>query len=116
MSNIPDLPGLDIAGAVSRLGIDYEDLRDMFASLPASLREYLVAAESAVKAGDCAAVRVAAHSISGVSGNFGLPDVRTAAQELEHAAKEGRAAELPALLAALRSPVDIACDSLGKLP
>ena len=116
MSNIPDLPGLDITGAVARLGIDYEDLRDMFASLPPSLRGYFAAAEKAVQTGDCAAVRAAAHSISGMSGNFGLPDVRAAAHELELAAKEGRVAELPALLAALRSPVDIACDSLGKLP
>lgn len=116
MSDIPVLPGLDIAGTVSRLGLEYEDLREMFAGLPASLNEYFVAAEAAVTGGDAGAARVAAHSLSGLSGNFGLPAVREAAHTLEIAAKEGRMGELPALLEALRAPLDIACDSLGRLP
>lgn len=114
--DIPPLPGLDLADAVSRLGLDYEDLRDMLAGLPASLNEYFAAAEAAVGAGDTGAVRIAAHSISGVAGNFGIPEVRTAARALEAAAKENRRAELPALLEALRAPLAIACESLGRLP
>lgn len=114
--DIPNLPGLDIAGAVARLGLDYSDLHDMLAGLPASLNEYFDAAEAAVKSGDVAATRSAAHSISGLSGNFGLPQVRTAAHDMEQAARENRAADLPALLEALRGPLAQACDSLGKLP
>lgn len=115
MSDIPTLPGLDIAGAVSRLGLEYDDLREMLAGLPPSLNEYFAAAEAAVKGGDAAGTRAAAHSLSGLSGNFGLPAVREAAHALELAAKEGRADELPALLDALRAPLATACDSLGKL-
>jgi two-component system sensor histidine kinase/response regulator len=86
----PALAGIDVDGAVRRLGIPFESLRPMFLRFADGQRKTLADLAAAVSAGDGAAARRHAHALAGAAGNLGADDLRDAARLLELAARDGR--------------------------
>lgn len=86
----------------------YDELVFEFAGMA---RQGISRMRSAV--GDLGVVRETAHSLKGSSANLRLKEISTAAAAIEQAAKEGRAADVPARLEELERVVT---RSFGVLP
>jgi hypothetical protein len=102
----PQVPGLDLADAMARLGVSWEELKDLLQSFPNAVRREMAALNAA---GDLPAIRTAAHTMAGLVGNYRAKPLWAAAKALEKAAKEGRSEEVPALLENVRALADEAC-------
>lgn len=89
-SSIPVLPGIDLAGAVRRLGIPFEKLRPVLFRFADGQRETLARLRSAVAENKAADTRHHAHALAGAAGNLGADLLREAARSLELAAAEGK--------------------------
>jgi len=85
----PRLEGIDVAGSVERLGLEFDTLRRMLVRFADTQPATLDALRAAVAAGDPAAVARHAHAIAGASGNLGADALRAAAKALEHSGREG---------------------------
>ncbi|MGH9335768.1 MAG: response regulator, partial [Vicinamibacteria bacterium] len=85
---IPALPGIDVPGALRRLGLPWESLRAMLLRF-AGERRTLEALRAAVAASDTAAAARHAHTLAGAAGNLGADLLREAAKTLETAARDG---------------------------
>ena len=84
------LEGIDVAGALERLGLDVETLRRMLLKFGDGQPAVLDALRAAVASGDGNAAARYAHAIAGASGNLGADSLRAAARALEHAGRDGR--------------------------
>jgi two-component system, sensor histidine kinase and response regulator len=81
--------GIDVAGSLRRLGLEYETFKRMLVRFADTQGPTLDALRSAVAAGDAAAAARHAHAIAGASGNLGADALRAAAKALERAGHEG---------------------------
>lgn len=86
-SLIPDLEGRMGQFEVETFEMD-EELLDAFSEELTRLTDEL---EAGLKADDEEAVKVAAHSIKGMGGTIGLPEISVLAQEIEMMARAGDA-------------------------
>lgn len=107
MTEFPSsLPGIDLASGLARVAgnqkLYLKLLRHVAADAPV-MREKLT---SAVMAGDAQAVREAAHSLKGASGNLSVLKVQQAAEQLELAAKAEDFSSLMVHLDALEAALD----------
>ena len=84
------LEGIDVAGALERLGLDVETLRRMLLKFGDGQPAVVDALRAAVASGDGNAAARHAHAIAGASGNLGADSLRAAAKALEHAGRDGR--------------------------
>src|SRR5262249_47539375 len=84
-SDAPTLEGIDVAGSLQRLGLEFENLKRMLIKFADTLGPMLDALRSAVAVIDYAAVARHAHAIAGAAGNLGADDLREAAKALERA-------------------------------
>jgi two-component system, sensor histidine kinase and response regulator len=87
-SDVPILEGIDVAGSLQRLGLEFENLKRMLIRFAATLGPMMIALRSSVTAADYAAVARHAHGIAGASGNLGADDLRETAKALERAGNE----------------------------
>jgi HPt (histidine-containing phosphotransfer) domain-containing protein len=114
----PSLDGVDVAGTLLRLGLDFATLRRMLVRFADGHGQTLEALRAGVASAQAPEAARHAHVIAGSAGNLGLDALREAAKALEHAARAGRT-DLAALLdqvdgcaaAALRS-----IDTLRDVP
>jgi len=83
------LEGIDVAGAVSRLGLPFERLKYLLLRFADGQQVTLRKLQAAAGAGDVSEARLHAHSLAGAAGNLGADDLRQAAQRLELAAEQG---------------------------
>jgi two-component system, sensor histidine kinase and response regulator len=91
----PSLEGIDVAGSLERLGLEFDSFRRMLIRFADGQGATLDALRDAVRSNDCAAVASHAHAIAGASGNLGADALRAAAKALERAGRErGNLAEL----------------------
>jgi PAS domain S-box-containing protein len=88
---IPELPGIDLAGAIRRLGIPFERLRPVLFRFADGQQETLESLRSAVSGNNAPDARRHAHALAGAAGNLGAELLREAARGLELAAAEGGA-------------------------
>jgi CheY-like chemotaxis protein/HPt (histidine-containing phosphotransfer) domain-containing protein len=88
LAAVPVLEGIDVAGAVRRLGIPFERLRPVLLRFLDGQRQTLESLRSAVGAGDPVAARKHAHALAGAAGNLGADDLRQSARALELAAAQ----------------------------
>jgi two-component system sensor histidine kinase/response regulator len=109
-----ELDGIDIAGAIDRLGLDFSTLKRMLLRYGDGQPAMLEAVRTAVASGDGAAVARHAHTIAGASGNLGADTLRAAAKALEHAAREGGTDFAP-LLADLEAKADVVRRSIDTM-
>jgi two-component system sensor histidine kinase/response regulator len=86
---VPALGGIDVAGSLERLGLEFESFRRMLIRFADSKDAAFDPLRAAIAAGDCNAVARHAHAIAGASGNLGADDLRTAAKALERAGRDG---------------------------
>ena len=86
----PTLDGIDIAGSLERLGLDFETFRRMLLRFADGQPAVVEALRAAVSCGDSAAAARHAHAIAGASGNLGADALRAAAKALERAGRDGR--------------------------
>jgi two-component system, sensor histidine kinase and response regulator len=108
------LEGIDVAGSLERLGLEFESFQRMLIRFADSQGATLEALRSAVASSDSAAVARHAHAIAGAAGNLGADGLRAAAKALEHAGREGRT-DLGALVADLEARANIVFRSIDTL-
>ena len=84
----PRLEGIDVAGSLARLGLDFETLRRMLVRFADSQGATIDALRAAVASGDSAAAAKHAHAIAGAAGNLGAEGLHAAAKALERAGRE----------------------------
>jgi CheY-like chemotaxis protein/HPt (histidine-containing phosphotransfer) domain-containing protein len=86
---VPALEGIDVAGALARLGIGFDALQRMLVRFADGQVRTLADLRAAVAAGDSDAAAKAAHALAGAAGNLGAETLREAAKALETAARSG---------------------------
>jgi len=114
VSDVGIVEGIDVAGSLHRLGLEYETFKRMLVKFADTQGPTLDALRSAVAAGDGAAAARHAHAIAGASGNLGADALRVAAKVLERAGHEG-GDRLAPLLAELESRAAIVFRSIDGL-
>jgi CheY-like chemotaxis protein len=97
---------LDLERLREMVGDDEELIDELVRSFLDSSAEGIEALATAIALGDALAVRLAAHSLKGASGNFGAERMRSVSAELETESKDGNLADAPAKLAILRECLD----------
>ena len=93
---LPEIDGVDVAGALSRVAGNkrlYRDLLVQFAAKQAEVNSQVMAA---INSGDHKLTERILHTVKGVAGNLGLGSISGAAERLERAISEGDSA-VPAL-------------------
>ena len=108
------LEGIDVAGALERLGLEFASLKRMLVRFADGQGPTLDALRAAVASADAAGAARHAHAIAGAAGNLGADALRTAAKALEHAGREGQT-DLAALLADLEARAAVAFRSIDTL-
>ncbi len=113
---VPDVPGIDSQQAIRVLNGNTSLFRKMlyqfrneYALLPTHLRELS-------KAGHWEQIGVYAHTVKGVAGYIGAPDLGATARELEEVIKEQRRDEAGGLLPAFIDALDSVLSALSALP
>jgi two-component system, sensor histidine kinase and response regulator len=108
------LEGVDVNGAVQRLGIDRGTLEPMLLRFADDQREILEALRTAVATRDNAMANRHAHAIAGAAGNLGADELRLAARALEDAGRNGHT-DLAELFADLEDRAAIVFRSIETL-
>ena len=111
----PILEGINVAGSLARLGLEFETLRRMLVRFADGQQTTFGALRAAVAAADCDAAARHAHAIAGSSGNLGADDLRVAAKALERAGREGRADDLASLFGDLDTRAAMVWRSIDTL-
>ena len=88
-AGVGNLPGLNLAGAMARLGVGFDALRRMLLRFADGQAQTVSDLAAAVEAGDAAAAARHAHALAGAAGNLGADSLREAAKALEIAARAG---------------------------
>jgi HPt (histidine-containing phosphotransfer) domain-containing protein len=89
-AGLPALDGIDVAGSLERLGLDFESFRRMLIRFADTRDATFDALRAAIAAGNSDAAARHAHAIAGASGNLGADALRAAAKALERAGREGQ--------------------------
>jgi two-component system, sensor histidine kinase and response regulator len=114
LDDSPMLEGIDVAGSLARLGLEFETFRRMLVRFADSQAATIDALRAAVASGDSAAVARHAHAIAGASGNLGAEGLHAAAKALERAGREG-SKDLAQLLADLEARTAVVFRSIDTL-
>jgi signal transduction histidine kinase/DNA-binding response OmpR family regulator/HPt (histidine-containing phosphotransfer) domain-containing protein len=88
-ASVPQLEGIDVAGALKRLGIGFETLQRMLVRFADGQVKTVDELRAAIGAGDTDRAAKAAHALAGAAGNLGADSLRDAAKALETAARHG---------------------------
>jgi HPt (histidine-containing phosphotransfer) domain-containing protein len=86
----PLLEGIDVQGALDRLGLEFASLRKILIRFADGQGRTLDELRAAVARRDPAAAARHAHAIAGAAGNLGATQLRAAAKALEVTARDGR--------------------------
>ena len=113
-SDIPVLPGIDLAGAIRRLGLPFEKLRPVLFRFADGQRETLERLRSSVAENKASDTRHHAHALAGAAGNLGADLLREAARSLELAAAEGKP-DLEILFRAVRDRANTVFRSIDAI-
>jgi two-component system sensor histidine kinase/response regulator len=84
---VPDLEGINVEGALARLGLGFDALQRMLLRFADGQRATVAALRAAADAGDLDAAARSAHALAGAAGNLGAEALREAAKALETAAR-----------------------------
>jgi HPt (histidine-containing phosphotransfer) domain-containing protein len=114
LEGIDFLEGIDLPGAIRRLGIPFAKLQPVLLRFADSQPATLEALRGAVKAGESAAARKHAHALAGAAGNLGAEELRQSARALEFAASQGQGG-LPELFGQVERCAGIVFRSIDSL-
>jgi len=90
-ASLPVLEGIDVEGAVRRLGLPFDVLRKMLIRFADGQRQTFDELRAAVETGDPVGAARHAHAIAGSARNLGAESLREAAKALEKAGRDGQA-------------------------
>jgi HPt (histidine-containing phosphotransfer) domain-containing protein len=96
----------DYAGSLCRMGNDQELFQEMVGLLRADAPPLLSAIRAAQSDGDAPRLQRAAHTLKGLSANFGAQRAVTAAETVEKLAKAHQSAGMPAAISELEESLD----------
>jgi two-component system sensor histidine kinase/response regulator len=108
------LEGLNVAGALARLGIGFEALQRMLIRFADGQSKTVADLSAAVEGGDADGAARHAHAIAGAAGNLGADTLREAAKALETAARGG-GGDLPALARRVEELATVVFRSIAAL-
>lgn len=103
----------DQSGSLRRMGDDHELFQEMVALLRADAPRWFSVVTAAQREGDPQRLQQAAHTLKGLTANFGAGRAVAAAAELERLAKSQQASGSPAAIAELE---DALSELLAALP
>ncbi len=113
-SEIPSVPGIDVADGLRRLGLPWASFKRMLLRFaegqPATLKDL----RTALDAADWEAARRHAHSIAGAGGNLSAVELRVRAKELETAIME-QTGDYESLYTAVAAELDWVLGSIRTL-
>ena len=113
-ATLPALEGINVTGALARLGIGFDALQRMLIRFADGQVRTLADLRTAIDAGDAGAAAKAAHALAGAAGNLGADTLHAAAKALETAARAG-APDLAAHAALVEERAGIVFRSIGTL-
>jgi two-component system sensor histidine kinase/response regulator len=113
-SSIPAVAGIDLAGAVRRLGIPFEQLRPVLFRFADGQRQTVEKLRAALAATDAGQARQHAHALAGAAGNLGADALHEAARRLELAAAK-RNTDLAGLFRQVEACAHIVFNSIERL-
>jgi two-component system sensor histidine kinase/response regulator len=108
------LDGIDVAGSLKRLGLEFESFQRMLIRFADGQSATLDTLRAAVAGSDSAAVARHAHAIAGASGNLGADALHAAAKALERAGREN-SGNLAQLLTQLDAQATVVFRSIDTL-
>jgi two-component system sensor histidine kinase/response regulator len=88
LTKIPTLEGIDVEGAVRRLGLSFERLKPLYLRFARGEPKMLEDLRASVRAGNSGDARRHAHSIAGAAATLGAEGLKQSAKALELAAKQ----------------------------
>ena len=106
----------DHAGSLRRMGNDPELFHEMVELLRTDAPTLLSAVQSADREGDPPRLQRAAHTLKGLSANFGAERAVAAAGEVERLAKARQSVGLPAAITELEESLDELIAALAPSP
>ena len=112
--SIPELPGLDIHGAIQRLGLPWKTFKKMLLHLAKTLPKTHNELREAMDQEEWEPARRHAHSIAGSSGNLSADDLSKTAKALEMAIKN-REGDFEALYSSMLSELKQVLASINSL-
>ena len=113
-SAIPQLEGIDVAGSLERLGLEFESFQRMLIRFADGKSAAFDPLRAALAAGDSEAVARHAHAIAGAAGNLGANALHAAAKALERAGRTGEK-DLFALAGDLEASATVVFRSIDTL-
>jgi len=99
---VPDLPSVDVTGALGRLGGDQALYHRLLANLLREWDDAFTALDLAVESGDLVTIRRIAHTLKGTSATLGVLPLAAEAATLEKATGEGDRAALSSVVRGMR--------------
>ena len=110
----PTLEGIDVAGSLERLGLEFESFQRMLIRFADGKSAAFDPLRAALAAGDSEAVAKHAHAIAGAAGNLGANALHAAAKALERAGRAGEK-DLAALASDLEARATVVFRSIDTL-
>ncbi len=111
----PDLPGINVASGITRVGGDHQFYRRMLRKFRQSHVDDSNLIARALENGDVETSERLAHTLKGVSGGLGADALRLASQELELMIKDGKTSRLGQCLDDVRSEFELVISSISLL-
>jgi PAS domain S-box-containing protein len=113
---LPEIEGVDVAGGLRRVAGNRRLYRDLLTQFAAKQGDAGAQISAALQSGDRKLAERLAHTVKGVAGNMGIPQVQAAAEKLEKAIRQ-EDSSLPVLLeefaSVLGSQVQALREALG---
>ncbi|MBF0623869.1 MAG: response regulator [Magnetococcales bacterium] len=117
-SELPDMPGFDVAGAVARVGGNPQVWFKVLGRVPEAVGDSAGRIRAALAAGDRPTALREAHTLKGVAGNVGAVELQQAAAALEadlRGIQEGAVAAVETLLSGLTVSAERTLATLGRV-
>ncbi len=115
LPSLPELPGIDVSVALSRVLGDQE----RFVRLLLSIAQHQTGAPDKMQAaweqGDTKTTRRLAHTLKGLAGTVGADALQAAARKVEDAARGRKSGDVPALIRALKAPLEEVLSGISRL-
>ncbi len=109
------LPGLDIAGAIERIGVSFEMYTEFLKDYRKYYKDFSTEFNALIEKNDFKTQRLIAHGLKGAAGNLSAFNLHSAAEALEHACLEEYKEEIPALLLKVEEKLEEVFKSLEEI-
>ncbi len=109
------LPGLDIAGAIERIGVPFEMYTEFLKDYCEYYKDFSVEFRELIEKNDFKTLRLKAHGLKGAAGNISAFNLHSAAEALEHACLKEYKEAIPGLFLKVEEKLDEVFTSSEKI-